>query len=100
MSEVKRWRMSVGTYMQKPSIFCDLNNEGEFVKFADFQSERQARLDAEAKLRELERKVEHWHVDLSTEDIYILPRIEKEISDTVQAIQESRTRRQNDDTTI
>lgn len=68
-----------------------------FVKKEDhlriFQSERQARLDAETKLRELQDAVERA--------ISLNPKFEKlDTSVLDQAIQESRIRRQNDDTTI
>ena len=62
-------------------------------KEIQLQSERQARLSAETKLEELQDAVERA--------ISLNPKFEKlDTSVLDQAIQESRTRRQNDDTTI
>jgi len=78
----------------KPTgIGLTISNINHDMMVRKLQSERQARLDAETKLRELQDAVERA--------ISLNPKFEKlDTSVLDQAIQESRTRRQNDDTTI
>jgi len=95
----------------KPTgIGLTISNINHDMMVRKLQSERQARLDAETKLRELQDALEmsltnHDPLDsknrFESENICIQSTWGEEGFDQIkQAIQESRTRRQNDDTTI
>lgn len=76
----------------KPTgIGLTISNINHDMMVRKLQSERQARLSAETKLRELQDAIYKFMA---------LQANPNELLEITEAIQESRTRRQNDDTTI
>ena len=96
MNEVKRLHFFICHCENGPHIDSNIDSDGEYVAYADFQSERTARLSAETKLRELQDAISDLGYKVAVWQMYP----GKTLDILSQAIQESRTRRQNDDTTI
>ena len=97
MNEVKRYDYTIvadqGGYTYIDRIE---KHDGSVVEYEDWESERQARLSAETKLRELQDAISDLGYKVAVWQMYP----GKTLDILSQAIQESRTRRQNDDTTI
>jgi hypothetical protein len=77
--------------IKSTGIGLTISNINHDMMVRKLQSERQARLDAETKLRELQDALYKFMAFQANPN---------ELLKITEAIQESRTRRQNDDTTI